>query len=320
MYQLEDLRREHDEVGIGPLIDAAVRRLAAEVASGYPPTIYARTSGWTADAIEDLVQDVHSEWLLGQGQLTYILAAARTDAEFRALTVRTIKRALAHRRVRSVVDNLLDRCRSLLAQEPFETQDVGGRSVYCRRGAGPYRGEPRETELRDAELRVATIPRLLAPDGERASAVYATPDLIALLLAVAESIPGGFSVADLDRIFRRVLTPWLASSLVSDEGLRATPSPDLTPEDRMIVSDITANLLAALTIDQKQLLRLYLANAKDVEIAAALGLRARQTVLKRRAEVARVLAEHLDELPSPLADTVVGGLATALTAERDSRA
>jgi hypothetical protein len=80
----------------------------------------------------------------------------------------------------------------------------------------------------------------------------------------------------------------------------------------MLANDATMRVLSSLSADDKALLRLYLANANDTEIADALGLRARQTIVKRRANVARVLADHLDELPVPVADTVVSRLAVAL--------
>jgi hypothetical protein len=159
-----------------------------------------------------------------------------------------------------------------------------------------------------------TIPRLPDSSGERASPVYSTPNLRAGLLAVAASIPGGFTMTDLDRIFRQVLTPWIASFLVGEqeEAARTVASTQLTPEDTMLANDATTRVLSSLSADDKALLRLYLANANDTEIADALGLRARQTIVKRRANVAKVLANHLDELPVPVADTVVSRLAVAL--------
>jgi hypothetical protein len=312
MPALEELRQEHDEVGVGPLIDAVVRDLVRVVASNYPPAVYAGTATWTAEAIEDLVQDVMVEWMLSQGQLAYILGTARTVGEFRALSVRTIRRALAHRRIRTVVDNLLDRCRNLLAAETFETIEVGGRYVYRRRGASPYGGDATDEQLRAAELLVLTVPRQVSRSGERAPLIYTTDQLGRLLLAVASSLPGGFTLADLDRIFGRVLTPWLAGSLVGDEAIAAHPSPELTPEDYMIVQDVTTRLLTGLDADQKAVLGLYLANASDTEIARVLGLRTRQAIIKRRAEIANVLTRQLGDLPSHVADTVVGGLAVAL--------
>jgi hypothetical protein len=312
MTELQDLRHEHDQVRVGPLIEAEVRALVRQVVSAYPPTVYAGSPAWTSEAINDLAQDVFTYWLLEQGQITYILGAARTMSDFRALLVRTTKRALAHRRVRSVIDNLLARCRELLAAEPFETIRIGGRDVFRRRGAGPYAGDATEDQLRAAELRAMTIPRRPPERGERASAVYSKRDLQALLMVVASSIPTGFKLSDLDRILRRVLTPWIVGSLVSEEVLPAAPSPELSPEEVMLVNDAIARILRALTGDQKALLGLFLANANDAEIAAALGLKARQTIIKRRAEVANVLAEYVEGLPRPVADSVVGGLAVAL--------
>jgi hypothetical protein len=310
--ELEQLRREYGQQRVGPLIEAEVRALASQVATSYPPEIYAGTPTWTSAAISDLVQDVFTYWLLEQGQIDYILGVAYTMSDFRALIVRTIKRALAHRRVRSVIDNLLDRCRDLLKDEPFTTIEVGAREVFLKEGAGSYSGDATQAQLRAAELHAAAIPRRPPERGERASPVYTKTDLQGFLRAVASSIPGGFTLSDLDRILRRVLTPWVVGSLVSDEMLPTTPSPELSPEEITLVSDVTERLLTALTTDQKALLRLFLANVKDAEVATALGLKSRQAVIKRRTELARVLTEHMEGLPRPVADTIVGGLAVAL--------
>jgi hypothetical protein len=203
MSSIEELRREHDELGVGPLIDTAFRSITAEVVRSYPPAVYAHAPAWTEDAVEDLLQDVYGEWLIGQGQLTYILGAARTTSEFRALATKVIRRALGRRRVRTVIDNLLDRCRALLREEPFETIEAFGRQLYRRRGGPPYEGDASDQQIRDAQLRVMTIPRLPDSSGDRASPIYSTPNLRAGLLAVAASIPGGFTMSDLDRISAR---------------------------------------------------------------------------------------------------------------------
>jgi hypothetical protein len=316
MPTIEELRGEHDELGVGPLIDATFRSITAEVVRGYPPAVYAHAPAWTEDTIDDLLQDVYHEWLIGQGQLAYILGAARTTSEFRALATKVLRRALGRRRVRTVIDNLLDRCRVVLREEPFETTEAFGRQVYRRRGSPPYEGDASDHQIRDAQLRVMTIPRLPDSSGDRASPIYTTANLRVALQAVAASIPGGFTMADLDRILRQVLTPWVASFLIGEqeEAARAAVSTQLTPEDIMLANDATTRVLSSLSADEKSLLRLYLANANDSEIADALGLRARQTIIKRRANVAKVLADHLDELPVRVADTVVSRLAVALAA------
>jgi hypothetical protein len=318
MARLDDLRREYERELIGPAIHAEIRSLAGQVASAYSPSIYAGSPEWTADALDDLVQDLAADWLLAQGQLAYALGAARTLRDFRAITVHTIRRALAARRIRSVIDNLLPRCEALLAEEGYEVVRVGNRRVYRMTGAGEVR-DPTDEELRAAELMVHTIPRLPGRGGDRASAVYTASNLRAVLSGIACSIPRGFSLGDLDRILRRVLTAWVPGILVTGQELPPTPSEALSPEDVVIVRDTARSLLESLSALHRKVLALYLASVSDAEAAIILGVKARQTVLRRRAEIAAIISHHLEDLESRLSNAVLDQLAIALaTHGRDS--
>ena len=311
MTRLDDLRREHEQEGIGSGILAEVRSVAVQIVTVYPPQIYAGAPEWSADAIDDLVQDVVADWLLGQGQLDFALKASSSISHFRAIMARTTRRALASRRMRSVIDNLLPRCEALLAKDGYHAMGAGTRRIYRTNPAAELR-DPSDEELRAAELVAHRIPRLPGQGGDRASAVYTASNLRALLAGIAGCMPGGFAVNDLDRILRRVLTAWVPGVLITGQELPPTPSEALSPEDVVIVRDTVRGLLGSLTEQQRTVLTLYLSNVSDTEAAAILGVKARQTVLKWRAELAVIIGDYLDGVEGRLSNAVLDQLAITL--------
>ena len=134
---ISDLRSEYEREVIGLAILAEVRRACASRARKYPPVVYARSTTWNDDAIDDLVQDVITRRLLGKRQLDYLFDMGRTIDAWRALLDRQVRITLARRRVRTVVDNLLDRAKRLLDRDDsVRTSTVAKRTVYALRGTG----------------------------------------------------------------------------------------------------------------------------------------------------------------------------------------
>ena len=63
---LPELRSEYESRVIGGAILEEVRRACASHTRRYPPAVYARSQAWNRDAVEELVQDVAIERLLGR--------------------------------------------------------------------------------------------------------------------------------------------------------------------------------------------------------------------------------------------------------------
>src|SRR4051812_31452710 len=68
---LQALIDEHAKQKLGPLWLGEIETAASRVARRYPPSVYARSTQWDEDAINDLVQDV-VERMLAKGQAEYI--------------------------------------------------------------------------------------------------------------------------------------------------------------------------------------------------------------------------------------------------------
>ncbi|MEP4652382.1 MAG: hypothetical protein ABJ314_19560, partial [Ilumatobacter sp.] len=69
---LTALVREFESVGIGPIMLAEVREIAYFLVPRYNASVYSEIGNWR-HGFDDLVQDVVTHWLLGDGQARYLL-------------------------------------------------------------------------------------------------------------------------------------------------------------------------------------------------------------------------------------------------------
>jgi hypothetical protein len=304
---LERLRRERDAIGIGPEIHAHVSSLVGRISRSYDPRIYASVGTWS-DGLDDLVQEVVTDRLLGEGQLDYALDVADSLESFTNLIANQIRRTLARRRRRSVVDNLLERAREALREPDFVGRQAAGRTLFHRSGSTVEERQATEAELRRAAVAVAEIPTLRSHATERAPAVYTHEAFDMTLVTIADSLSTEFAVADLDAIFRLVLTDWIASDLaISREGVSEPPDRSLGPQEAIEVEAIVELITAALPVEAAPVLRLKYAGHSDQEVAATLGL-SRPTVAKRKQQAFDVIREQLSDSDERIQDAVVGAL------------
>ena len=276
------LRDEFDSQVIGPGILREVRRACSSQVRRYPPSVYARAPGWSAEVLDDLVQDVITGRLLGERQLVYLFDVARDVESWRALLVRQVRISLARRRVRTVVDNLLDRARRFLrGADEVETVAASGGEVFRALDTDlvyrPLTGD----EVRAVAERARIVPRRVPGRSDRAPAVYSADGLEALLRIAVRYAPAGVTVRDLGRILEVVLTDWVPAVLEQDDGEFRRPSTDPTPEQMMEVRVIARGVVSGLTTDESEILRGRLAGLTDVEVAKRLGI-SRPTLGKRR--------------------------------------
>ena len=284
---IADLRTEYEREVIGFSILAEVRRACSSRARRYPPAVYARSATWSADAVEDLVQDVITHRLLGERQLAYLFDVGRTIDAWRALLDRQVRITLARRRVRTVVDNLLDRAKRLLDRDDsVQTSTVAKRAVYSLRGTGvPYLPLTDETIRRVVED-VRVVPRQTPGREERAPTVYSKRNLNALLRTVLRHAPGGIAVRDLGRTLELVLTDWVPAVLEQDEGSICAVVED--PAEVELAREVARQMVSSWSDDEATIVQGLLAGLPYVETARRISV-SRPTVIRRR----RVLLDRL---------------------------
>jgi hypothetical protein len=279
---LEALSREFYSQVIGPGILREVRRACSSQARRYPPQVYARESAWSEEALEDLAQDVITQRLLGERQLEYLFDVASDIEKWRGLLVRQVRISLARRRVRTVVDNLLDRARRIARDsDEFETVATLGRDVLRARGTDLDYRPLTGGEVRAVAEQARLVPRQLPGRSDRAPVVFPARNLEVLLGIVVRGAPGGVTVRDLGRILETVLTDWVPAVLEKDDGWPHRPSAELTPEQLMEVKLIARRVVSDLSKEESEILRARLVGLPDVDAAKRLGI-SRPTLGKRR--------------------------------------
>jgi RNA polymerase sigma factor (sigma-70 family) len=299
-----DLQSEFRDVRIGRLIYGEVTALAEAIVSRYNPTVYLNATTWQ-DGFDDFVQGFVTTVLLKEGQLEYVMEVAGSLDDFRNLLARQMRRLLARRRRRTVLDNLLDRCKAIVSEEPFSFEREGRSWSYHLRSLPVASGGPDEVALKNAAIDLALFPLVRADPSERAPIVYTTETLREILTRVAKTLRVRVTVANLDAIFRQGLTFLLPSDLSTDEGaFEHAASPELNPEEESIVRDGVRVLLESLTADEKLVLRMKLVDRSDTEIAAAAGV-SRPTIDKRKKQAMKTLEFALEDLPEKLQAAVM---------------
>ena len=294
---LSQLRREYEQEVIGPGVLREVHRASQARAQKYPPTIYGLSSSWDKEAIEDLVQDVVAHRLLGEFQIDYLFDVARNLSDWRALLDRQVSITLARRRVRTVVDNLLDRAkRALRKNDEVVTSKFSRRTVFTLRGSSqPYQPLTDQQIRRIVEI-VRVVPRLRPGRAERSPSLYRKKDFEILLRSVLQEAESGVTVRDLGMIFEEVFTDWLPAVLELDE--EGSYSTSESPEIAVEVQETTKQIIEKMTKEDAIIIHGRLAGLPDVEIARLLDI-SRPTLIKRRNilfnDVIYPLASDLDE-------------------------
>jgi hypothetical protein len=212
-----ELRNEYLAVGIGEGIYDLVRELASSLCRRYPIYVYNGGLAWSDKTVDDLVQEVVLNHLLGEAQLDFIFDNATSVESVRRLLVSQIKRALIKRRPMTPIDRLLVRIRKL-ADEGVVVRVDGSEVLYHLPGTVPFAAEmTTEAQLR-AVAEAASAPVLYSRvDSQRESQIFTKPTLVTVLQTFLEVHPC-LTERQLRLLFENLLTPWTPVSLVPIEG------------------------------------------------------------------------------------------------------
>jgi len=310
---LGELRAEYEMPAaqggiIGPKILNEVTRAVGILTKRYDPQIYAGVADWR-DGVDDVVQGVVTDLLLGEGQLDYIFGQATTLDDFRGLLFFQTKRFLARGRRRTVIDNLLDRCKDILAQPPFES--IAGRPIRYSLGQDPEDCQPSDSELVAAATYSRGVPRITYNASERAPIVYSRENLTKLLVIVGHNLRCPFSVRHLHLVLESLLTDWIPSFLEEVEEV-PVPTAELGPDDEVQVNAARDLILAELTAEEAVILRAQILRIPDQAVADELET-SRQTVITRKQRLFQRLQPALSGLSEDLQVRVIEQVGMDLT-------
>ena len=290
-----DIRAEYRREIVGHVILREAQEVVGQVVRRYNPVLYAGASSWN-DAVDDVLQELVAGLLLAEGQLDYIMSVARDADAFRRLLVVQVRRVLARNRRRTVIDNLLDRSRRLLVSPLVETwQGPRRRAQFGIAGAADRRLS--EEEIWRVARLIAVVQRVGIGRSDRAPLVYADETLAQVLRTFAREVNCRFTVSDLDKMFRRVLTDYLPESLEESDGSYDGHAIDgASPVEReAMIRETAVAMYADLSPEQRVILAGKSAGESDRSLADGLGI-SRPTLAKRKLEVFERIEGHLRDL------------------------
>jgi hypothetical protein len=296
---------------IGERIYKRVCALVNRLLSRRNPETYMRNFHGP-EARADVIQDFFTEVLIGEGQLAFVFGAVDDIDGFDRLIQFQARRYLAKTRVRTVVDNLLDRSVGLLrAAIDVEVSTVGDRELFSL-GTTPRQLVTESDALLKRAIALArSVPKLAVRGDERAPAVYsgeALEQVVRILLVTYEEPVGR---AELDTFFSRLLTGWKPSFL----GLSAEldlPDEAVTPEDEVLATNLAETLAQTMTPEEQDIFLFKYANLPDRELATHLNI-SRQTLSPRKQELFNRLKDDLTEVSPAIQIAVLERLASVLT-------
>lgn len=280
------LRVEFQKQGVGPLLVSEVRCAAYGIVSRYNAAVYSEIGNWR-HGFDDLVQDVVADSLLRDRQAEYMLDVAATIGDLRRLLVRQIRRCLARRRLRTVVDNVLGRARRILVAPPFEQRTRHLQVTFLMHGAAVEDRAATYRELRAGADALRSVPQRVTAIGDRAPIVYTTPDLKRALQRFGTVMPVAFTIGELDRALRLAL-PHLLPSVLDSVG-------EYDDVDHHLVRTRSSALLRGLDRPVRAVVAMKVAGCSDAEVGQVLDV-SRRTATNRKAAAFELIEDVLQDL------------------------
>jgi hypothetical protein len=251
---------------------------------------------------------------------------ARDLGHFRGLIFKQVKRSAGRikRHDHTVIDNLINRSRRVLSEPPFVVERTAAEMTY-RLGSQTVEDRvPTTEEKRRAVVRASVVPKVVpkrepSTGEEHAPLVYSPDGLVAVLTAVADELPTTVTESDLREIFEQVLTDWFPVFLEEEREL-STSGGDLSPDEVTVVNEITERVLTRVHEGHRDLaivLRLDLAGEKDEDIAAAIGVQSRGTVINRHKVIEGIMREELEGQSLDIENSVLREIGLRLAGRED---
>jgi hypothetical protein len=285
----DELRAEYGIETIGERILSVVRAVVESETSDKVP------SGF--ESVDDLLQGFVTDMLLEQGQLAYAFTSATEFGHFRALMFKQLRRYIAARRRRTVVDNLLDRSRRVTEQSHFDRVSIPAGWAYTIAGRKPTPDEAAEAKLHQLAVGVTPSYDVSAEQRDRAPALLSEEALADLLLRLASDLSCVVTNTMLRRFFEIAFTPFIPSFLSFDVEVHSGKQSAEGPATELAITRTTDDILTLLDERERTILRLKLEEFPDTQVARAVGV-SRPTLATQKHLVfakLRPLLEDLDE-------------------------
>jgi hypothetical protein len=231
---LDDLRREYDELVIGPLLHDLVDRVVKATAPQYPAQEYSDAGVWNQQAFEDARNDWLELRLVGRGDLDKMLKQAKSVGQLRAALTTSFRQFLANRRTRSSAANLYKRSHDLLRKKNDVFAGVGSSSrsgeqlwtLTSERQEAPSTLDVDQLvrlarELSDDDLQVVRY----GDEALKSSPILREPMLERFLIHLLQGTGGALDTATIGAIMRARFELWELETVEFEDVFEATAPP-----------------------------------------------------------------------------------------------
>lgn len=275
----DDLCREYGRERLGALWLDVIARVCANIAYKYAPAVYNNRLAWDESSVDDLVQDVVLNRLIGDDQIDYIVATASTVQAASGLIGMHVKQVLAQRAAPNQRENVASRLVSILEERGERVSTPHGDAFRPPASNWPP-GDLSAAAVNRAARIIRGLPRLPNRGTERLSPLYTTEVLNGVADPLWEACRVPLSLDFVRKILDRALTGLIPVLFPLDESFDTPAMAGLTAEDAVVVDDLAGRLVEALNDEQREIL-VSIEFMTDTELASRLGV-SRPTALKRR--------------------------------------
>ncbi len=296
---LVDLRREHQELGIGPQLAELLARIVDATAPTYPATEYTDDAHWSPAALEDLLHDWVEQRLVRRGHLALMMATASSLPVLRSSLTTSLRQCLVNRRRRTSASNLFKRIQSMLEQDDA-FQRIGpatkpAAQLWTLRGAtaAPSTLELKQLvdtafELGDDNLEVVRY----GPTSLKSSPILRQPNLRRFLQHLLRRSGGALSLGRIAEVVRYRFNLVLHSAEELDEELASDQPPDVGTVE---VADAAARAMARMGLARLEVLR-ELQRTESLDGAATALRISRSSAARRLREAMVIVGEYAESL------------------------
>jgi hypothetical protein len=275
MTDLDMLRAEHAQYGIGAELSALLGRVAKATAPTYPAAEYSPSGSWDEASLQDALQDWILTRLLERGDLSLLLASARTLAGLRALLTRSFGQHLTNRRRRTSATNLFTRTVRLLRGDdgfvlaaPSAAVGDEGWALRDREQSAPATSESVAALVKAAGMRSDTDLGIVryGPYSLKSSPVLREPQLREFVRFLLGHADGYVTLTQLFHVMRHRFNLIEPAPIELDEATIL----ELGDVAGMVEARLLArSVVARLGADQTRLLRALADADGDAKVAAA---------------------------------------------------
>ncbi|MGH9890936.1 MAG: hypothetical protein ACREA0_02910 [bacterium] len=299
MNTLEELRREHTEMGIGPGLMQLLDRIVRATAVTYPPSEYSDAGVWNREALEDALHDWIEKRLIGRGDLSVMLGSASTMGSLRSALTRSLSQLLTNRRRRTSASNLYKRTLALLRRDDvFRPVGPGGRpseqlwaltedSVSDPSTLSLEELVKAAWELSDEVLDVVRY----GPYSLKSSPILREPRLRDFIVHVLRRARGCLTTATMFEVMRHRFNLVAFARAELEEELESDEPSVLSRVER---ADAVRSILARLGGDNQRVLREFARSGGDVEAAAGSSDESVESVSAVINEVMAAIADYAE--------------------------